>query len=134
AFRCFAVPAAIFELLTQKLLSQCVVRFFEIRADPENSAVDTGLRFAVQERPVVEPPEHKPPVDAVDHFTSLLACGIEPEVLQHGKSVEGNEQVPVLLRQIGSPPRGTSTPLAGRRLEGEKLGSPAFGCHTRPLN
>jgi len=31
-FGCFAVPAAIFELLAQELMGQCVVRFFEIRA------------------------------------------------------------------------------------------------------
>jgi len=48
AFGCFAVPAAIFELLAQELIGQCVVRFFEIRTDAEDSAVDAGLRFAVK--------------------------------------------------------------------------------------
>ncbi len=33
ALGCFAVPAAIFELLAQELIGECVVRFFEIRAD-----------------------------------------------------------------------------------------------------
>jgi hypothetical protein len=46
AFGCFAVPAAIFELLAQELIGQCVARFFEIRADAEDSAVDARLRFA----------------------------------------------------------------------------------------
>ena len=46
--------AAIFELLAQELIGQCVVRFFEIRADGENSAVDAGLCFAVKKRPVIE--------------------------------------------------------------------------------
>jgi hypothetical protein len=89
AFGCFAVPAAIFELLAQELIGQCVVRFFEIRADAEDSAVDAGLRFAVKERPVVEPLKHEPLVDAVDHFASLLAGGVETEVLQDDESVEG---------------------------------------------
>ena len=133
AFGCFAVPAAIFELLAQELIGQCVVRFFEIRADAENSAVDAGLRFAVKERPVVEPLKHEPLVDAVDHFASLLAGGVETEVLQDDESVEGNKQASVLLRQIVSPPAGAPAPVAGRRLEGEKLGSPAFGCDARPL-
>ncbi len=61
---------------------QCVVRFLEVRAEAENSAVDTGLGFAVKERPVVVPLESEPPVDAVDHFASLLAGGVEAEVLQ----------------------------------------------------
>ena len=130
---CFAVPAAIFELLAQELIGQCVVRFFEIRADAEDSAVDAGLRFAVKERPVVEPLKYQPLVDAVDHFASLLAGGVETEVLQDDESVEGNKQASVLLRQIVSPPAGAPAPVARRRLEGEKLGSPAFGCDARPL-
>ena len=133
AFGCFAVPAAIFELLAQELLGQCVVRFFEIRADAEDSAVDAGLRFAVKERPVVEPLKHEPLVDAVDHFASLLAGGVETEVHQDDESVEGNQQAPVLLRHIGSPPARARAPVAGGRLAGEKLGSPAFGCDARPL-
>ena len=77
AFGCFAVPAAIVELLAQELIGQCVVRFFEIRANGEDSTVNAGLRFAVKEGPVVEPLKHEPLVDAVDHFASLLAGGIE---------------------------------------------------------
>ena len=100
----FAVPAAVFELLAQELLGQCVVRFIEIRADAENSAVDAGLRFAVEERPVVEPLEHEPLFDAVDHFASLLAGGVETEVLQDDQSVERNQQASV-LRQIVRHPR-----------------------------
>src|SRR5437660_6844271 len=97
AFGCFAIPAAIFELLGQELIGQCVVRFFEIRADAEDSAVDAGLRFAVKERPVVVPLEYEPLVDAVDHFASLLARRVETEVLQDNETVEGNKQAPVLL-------------------------------------
>ena len=125
----FAVPAAIFELLAQESIGQRVVRFFEIRADAEDSAVDAGLRFAVKERPVVEPLEHEPLVDAVDHFASLLAGGVETEVLQDDETVEGNKQASVLLRR-SPPPRALAS---ARRLAGEKLGSPAFGCDARPL-
>ncbi len=82
----------------QELLGQCVVRFFEIRADAEDSAVDAGLRFAVKVRPVVEPLKHEPLVDAVDHFASLLAGGVETEVHQDDETVEGNEQASVLFR------------------------------------
>jgi hypothetical protein len=64
----FAVPAAIFELLAQELVGQCVVRFFEIRADCEDSAVDAGLRFTVKERPVVKRLKDEPIVDPVRSF------------------------------------------------------------------
>ena len=121
---CFAVPAAIFELLAQKLIGQRVVWFFEIRAEAEDSAIDTGLGFAVKERPVVVPLEYEALVDAIDHFASLLAGGVETEVLQDDQSVEGNKQASVLLR---------TAPVASRRLKGEKSGSPAFGCDARPL-
>src|SRR5258706_15968360 len=120
-----------FELLAQEPIGQCVVRFLEIRTDAEDSAVDAGLGFAFKIRPVVEPLKHEPLVDAVDHFASLLAGGVETEVHQDGESVEGNEQASVLLRQIVSPPPGGSPPVASRRLQGEKLGSPAFGCDAR---
>ncbi len=133
ACRRFAVPAAVLELLAQELTGQCVVRFFEIRADGENSTVDAGLRFAVKERPVVKPLKHQPLVDAVDHFARFFAGGVEAEVHQGDETVEGNKQAPVLLRQIVSPPAGAPAPVAGRRLIGEKLGSPAFGCNPRPL-
>jgi hypothetical protein len=36
---CFAIPAAIFELLTQELLGQRVIRLLEIRTDAEDSEV-----------------------------------------------------------------------------------------------
>ena len=130
---CFAVPAAIFELLAQESIGQGVVRFLEIRSDAQNSAVDAGLGFAVKERPVVQPLKHEPLVDAVDHFASLLAGGVETEVFQDDESVEGNEQAPDLLRQVVSPPAGALAPVAGRRLAGEKLGSPAFGGDARTL-
>jgi hypothetical protein len=133
ALGCFAVPAAIFELLAQESRGQCLVRFLEIRADGENSAIDAGLRFAVKERPVVEGLKHQPLVDAVDHFTSLPAGGVETEVLQDDKRVEGNQQARVLLWQIVSAHRGAHPPVAGRRLEREKSGSPAFSCDARPL-
>ena len=133
AFGCFAVPAAIVELLAQELIGQCVVRFFEIRANGEDSAVNAGLRFAVKEGPVVEPLKHEPLVDAVDHFASLLAGGIETEVHQDDETVEGNKQASLRLRQIVSPPAGGPAPRASRRLEGEKVGSPAFGSDTRSL-
>ena len=114
AFGGFAVPAAIFELLVQELGGQCVVRFLEISADAEDSAVDAGLGFAVKKGPVVERLKHEALVDAVDHFTSLLAGGIETEVLQDDETPEGDE-VPLCI----------ATPMAGRGLTGEKLGSPA---------
>src|SRR5437660_5859675 len=92
AFGCFAIPAAIFELLAQELMGQSVVRFFEIRADAEDSAVDAGLRFAVKERPVVERLKNQSLVDAVDHLASLLTSRVETEVLQDDESVESNKQ------------------------------------------
>src|SRR6266567_1893803 len=132
-FGCFAVPAAIFELLAQELIGQCVVRFLEIRTKAEDSAVDAGLRFAVKERPVVQPLKHEPLVDAVDHFASFLAGGVETEVHQDNETVEGNKQASVLLRQIVSPPAGAPAPVASKRLAGEKLRSPAVACDARPL-
>jgi hypothetical protein len=90
AFGCFAVPAAIFALLAQELIGQCVVWFLQIRTDAEDSAVLAGLRFAVKVRSVVEPLEHEPLVDAVDHFASLLAGAVETEVLQDDETVEGH--------------------------------------------
>ena len=133
AFGCFAVPAAVLELLAQELTGQCIVRFFEIRADGENSTVDAGLRFAVKERPVVKPLKHQPLVDAVDHFARFFAGGVEAEVHQGDETVEGNKQAPVLLRQIVSPPARARAPVSGRGLIGEKLCSPAFRCNARPL-
>src|SRR5690242_3331655 len=133
AFRGFAVPAAIFELLAQELIGQCVVRLFEIRADAEDSAVDARFRFAVKERAVVEALKYEPLMDAIDHFASLLAGGVETKVHQDGERVETNQQGLVLLRQILSPPAGTPAPAAGSGLAGEKLGSPAFGCDARPF-
>ena len=91
AFGRFAVPAAIFQLLAQELIGQCVVRFFEIRTDAEDSAIDAGFRFAVKVRPVVESLKHEPLVDAVDHFASLFAGGVETEAHQDGESIKGNK-------------------------------------------
>jgi hypothetical protein len=133
AFGCFAVPAAIFELLAQELLGQRVVRLLEIRTDAEDSAVDARLRLTVKERPVVKRLKDEPLVDPVDHLTSLLAGGVETQVHQDDETVETNQQASVLPRQAVSPPAGAPAPVAGRRLVGEKLGSPAFGCDTRPL-
>src|SRR5262249_37152544 len=121
---CFAVPAAIFELLAQELLGQRVVRFLEIRADPEDSAVDAGLRLPVKERPVVERLKHNSLLDKVDHFAGLPAGRVEPQVLQDDERVEGYQQAAVLFRPA---------PVAGSRLASEKFGSPPFGCHTRSL-
>jgi hypothetical protein len=119
---CFAVPAAIFELLAQELPGQRLVRLLEIRADAEDSAVDAGLCFAAKVGPVVEWLKHQALLNAVDHFASLLAGGVETEVLQDDETVECNK---VPLRP--------ATPVAGRRLAAEKLGSPAFACDARPL-
>src|ERR1700732_122328 len=106
AFGGFAVPPAICELLAQELIGQCVVRFFEIRANGEDSTVNAGLRFAVKEGPVVEPLKHEPLVDAADHFAILLVGGIETEVHQDDETVEGNTQASLRMRQIVSPPAG----------------------------
>jgi hypothetical protein len=133
ALGCFTVPAAIFELLAQELIGQCVVRLFEIRADAEDSAVDAGLRFTVKVGPLVEPLKHEPLLDPVDHFASLLAGGVETEVLQDDEGVESNQQGAVFLRQIGAEVSRGLTPVASRGLAGEKLRSPAFRCDARPL-
>ena len=58
-------------------------------ADAEDSAVDAGLGFAVKVRPVVERLKHQPLVDAVDHFASLVAGGVETEVHQGDESCRG---------------------------------------------
>jgi len=76
-----AVPAATCELFGHELLGQPVVRFFKVRAEAENSAVDAALGFAVKERPVVEPLKDHPLIDAARHFASLLAGGVETEIL-----------------------------------------------------
>ena len=73
-------------------------------------------------RAVVEVLKDEPLVDAVDHFASLLAGGVEAEIHQGDETVEG-DQVP--LRP--------GAPVTGRRLEGENLSSPALGCDARPL-
>ena len=119
----FAVPAAIFELLAQELLGQCLVRLLEIRTDAEDSPVDAGLGFAVKVRPIVERLKHEPLVDAVDHLASLLAGRVETQVHQGDQTVEGNKV-----------PLWPVSPVAGRRLAGEKLGSPAFRGDARPLD
>src|SRR5260370_23879065 len=111
---CFAIPAAIFELLAQELLGQRVIRLLEIRTDAEDSAVDARLRFAVKVRPVVERLKHEPLVDPVDHFASLLAGGVETEVNQGDETWEGNK----------SPPR-PAAPDAGRTLAERKVCRPA---------
>jgi hypothetical protein len=126
AFGCFAVPAAIVELLAQELIGQCVVRFFEIRANGEDSTVNAGLRFAVKEGPVVEPLKHEPLVDAVDHFASLLAGGIETEVHQDDETVEGNKQASLRLRQIVSPPAGGARPTCLQEIGGREVGLPSL--------
>src|ERR1700719_2643900 len=118
----FAVPAAIFELLAEELIGQCVVWFLEIGADTEDSAVDAGLGLALKVRSIVERLKDETLVDAVDHSASLFAGGVETEVHQDDEAEEGYK-VPL-------PP---SAPVSGRRLVGEKLSSPALGCDARPL-
>src|SRR5215472_9327604 len=76
----FAVPAAIFELLAQELIGESVVGFFEVGAQGEDSTVDAGLGLAVKEAVVAVPLEDEVPVDAVDHFLSLPAGGVEAEI------------------------------------------------------
>jgi len=61
----------------------------------------------VKVRLVVELLKHQPLVDAVDHSASLLAGGVETEVLQDDETVEGNK---VPLRP--------AAPVAGKRLAG----------------
>ena len=101
-----------------------MIRFFEIGADGKDSAVDAGLRFAMKERPVVERLKYELLVDAADYFAGLLAGGVEAEVHQDDETVERNEQSSVFIRP---------TPVAGARLESEKLRSPAFGFNARAL-
>jgi hypothetical protein len=112
-------------LLTQELIGQGVVRFFEIRAEGEDSAVDAGLGFAVKKAPVAVPFKDEVLVDAVDRFSGLPAGGVKAEVHQDNEAVEGNEQACVLLG---------ASPLARGRLAGEKPGSPAFGGDARALD
>ena len=89
---CFAVPAAVFELLLQELIGERFIRLFEIGTDAEDSAVDARLGFAVKEGPVVEGFEDESFVDAVDHCASLGAGGVETEVLQYDETVESDSR------------------------------------------
>lgn len=114
AGRGVAVPAAVFELLAQEPVGQRVVWLFEIRAEAEYSAVDAGLGFAVKKGPVIEALEHEPPVDAVDHAASLPRGGIEAQVFQHDESVEDDDQLAVLQRQIVPPAARAGAPFAVR--------------------
>ena len=100
-----------------------------VRATLEAALADAELRTAIGEGRVAlyrafNKVWSSAFVDTVDHFASLFAGRVETEILQDVERVEGNQQAPVLL---GPAPRTSS------RLEGEKLGSPAFGCDTRPL-
>jgi hypothetical protein len=81
------------------LTCQCVIRFFEICADCEDSAVDAGFCFAVKERPFIELLEHEPFIDTGDHLASLLACGVETEVHQDNERIEG-DKVPLRPAQV----------------------------------
>src|SRR5438045_9055088 len=103
AFGRFAVPTAILQLFAQKLIGQRVVRFLEIRADAEDSAVDAGLRFPAQERPVVEPLKRQSLIDTVDHLASLLAGEVQSKVLQDDETIKGDNQSSVRFRQVGPP-------------------------------
>lgn len=134
AFWCFAVPAAIFELLAKKLTGKCVVRLLEVRTKTENSAVDAGFRFAVKERPIIEALKDEPLVNAADHCASLFAGGIKAKVLQDSESVESNQHAPIFLRQLRAELSRRFAPVTGERLEGEELRAPAFGCDARPLD
>jgi hypothetical protein len=107
------------ELFGQQLLGQCVIRLLEISTDSKDSAIDARLSLAVKIRAVIEPLENEPLLDPIHHRASLLAVGIEAELHQGHETVERNNQVPVLFRQIVSPPARASAPLAGRRLAGE---------------
>ena len=60
------------------------------KTDAEDSAVDAWLCFAAKVRPVIEALKHEPLVNAVDHFASLLAGGVETEVHQDDEAVERN--------------------------------------------
>ena len=112
-------------------LARASFGFLKYEPMPKNSAVDTRLGFAVKIRPVVQPLEDEPLVDPVDHFAGLPAGGVETEVHQDGETVEGNKQVPVVLRQIGSPPTRGPAPVAGSSLAGEEVWSPQPSVATR---
>ncbi len=84
----FTVPATIFELFAEDLFGECVVGFFEICADAEDSAVDAGLGFSAKIRAIVERFEDQASFDAVHHFAGLLAVGVESEVHQGGEAIE----------------------------------------------
>ena len=60
-------------------------------AQCQNSAIDAGLGLAAKVRPVVEWLKHVPLVTTVDHFASLLAGGVEIEVLPDDETVKRNE-------------------------------------------
>src|SRR5215475_4777434 len=76
AFGSFAVPAAIFQLLVQQLIRESVVGCFEIRAEGEDSPVNTWFGFAVKETAVAVPLKNEMLVDTINHFAGLLAAGV----------------------------------------------------------
>src|SRR5262249_41661956 len=99
-----------------------VVGFLEICAEPENSAIDARLRFAVEKLPVAVLLKNQMPVDPIDHLASLLAGWIEAEVLQDNEHIERDQQAQVVPR-----------PHAIPGLQGEKLSAPAFARDARPF-
>jgi hypothetical protein len=101
-----------------------VIGSVEVRAEAENSPVDAGFGFALKKASIVVILEYKPLLDTVDHFARLLAGGIKAHIHQSQESVERKEQSWALIR---------SAPVTSRRLQREKLGSPAFGSNARPL-
>src|SRR5712692_709022 len=74
-----AVPAAVFQLLTEKPVDQPVACFPEVRATSEDSPVDTGFHLALEEGRIVviRAPGALVP-DQADRIPGLLTGRVQP--------------------------------------------------------
>src|SRR5712692_6549704 len=79
ARRSVAVPAAVFQLLTEKPVDEPVACFAEVRATGENPPVDTGFHLALEEGRIVvigAPGALVP--DQADRIPGLLTGPVQP--------------------------------------------------------
>src|SRR5438445_7848769 len=80
---CFAVPAAVRELLAQQPIDESIAPDIEVRAEPDDAAVDAGLDLAFEEGRAAEP---RSPGDAlanaIDRGARARARRVEAEVAQ----------------------------------------------------
>src|SRR5262249_31707266 len=125
--RSIAVPAAVFQLLTEKPVDQPVACFAEVRATGEDSPVDTGFRLALEERRIVviRAPGALVP-DQADRISSWLTGRNQPKFSQQHQSFHSGG--PALVNP------GATAPISITSLEAEQPGAPAFDSYTRSFS